>query len=160
MKKDLFQNIGFDELDRAILNELQINARITNATLARKIHLSQPAVHNRIKRLEKQGVIQRYSARIDREIIGYDLLCFLQIRTDGAPEHIRCIQDTVQALAQVQECHHLTGEYDILLKIIVHSRQELSDFVKAHIAPLEGIQQLQTNIVLSEFKSSGDVPLK
>jgi DNA-binding Lrp family transcriptional regulator len=160
VKKDLFQHIGFDELDRAILKELQNNARITNATLARKIHLSQPAVHNRIKRLEKQGVIQQYTARLDREIIGYDLLCFLQIRTDGSPEHIQCIQNTVQTLVQVQECHQLTGEYDILLKIIVHSRQELSDFVKAHIAPLEGIQQLQTNIVLSEFKSSGDVPLK
>ena len=57
--KDIFSDSGFDELDRAILKELQKNARITNADLARKIHLSQPAIHNRIKKLEKRGIIQQ-----------------------------------------------------------------------------------------------------
>ncbi len=159
MKKDLFQNIEFDELDRAILRELQKNARITNADLARKIHLSQPAVHNRIKKLEKRGVIRRYTAEVDAEIIGYDLICFLQIRTDGDQEHLRCIQATMQSLAQVQECHHLTGEYDVLIKVVVRHRQHLEAFIKENISPLEGIQQLQTNIVLSEFKTKGDIPL-
>jgi len=159
VKKDLFHNIEFDELDRAILRELQENARITNANLARKIHLSQPAVHNRIKKLEKRGVIQRYTAKLDAEIIGYDLICFLQIRTDGAQEHLQCIQEKVESLPQVQECHHLTGEYDVLIKVVVRHRQQLEAFVKEHISPLEGIQQLQTNIVLREFKNNGDIPL-
>jgi len=159
VKKDLFQNIEFDELDRAILRELQNNARITNANLARKIHLSQPAVHNRIKKLEKRGVIKRYSAELDSEIIGYDLICFLQIRTDGTPQHLRCIRDTIVPLSQVQECHHLTGEYDILLKLVLRTRQELEAFINEYISPLNGIQQLQTNIVLSEFKNSNDTPL-
>lgn len=159
MKKDLFQNIEFDELDRAILRELQQNARITNANLARKIHLSQPAVHNRIKKLEKRGIIRRYTAQLDAEIIGYDLICFLQIRTDGVPQHLRCIQEAVASLPQVQECHHLTGEYDILIKVVVKHRQQLESFIQKHISPLDGIQQLQTNIVLSEFKNSGDIPL-
>ena len=159
MKKDLFQNIEFDELDRAILRELQENARITNADLARKIHLSQPAVHNRIKKLEKRGIIRRYTAQLDAEIIGYDLICFLQIRTDGAPQHLRCIQETVADLPQVQECHHLTGEYDVLIKVVVKHRQQLEAFIHEHISPLNGIQQLQTNVVLSEFKNSGDIPL-
>lgn len=159
MKKDLFQNIEFDELDRAILRELQKNARITNADLARKIHLSQPAVHNRIKKLEKRGVIQRYTAELDAEMIGYDLICFLQIRTDGSQDRLKCIQEKVKFLPQVQECHHLTGEYDILIKVVVRHRQQLETFVKEHISPLEGIQQLQTNIVLSEFKNNGDIPL-
>jgi Lrp/AsnC family transcriptional regulator, leucine-responsive regulatory protein len=159
VKKDLFQNIEFDELDRAILRELQIDARITNANLARKIHLSQPAVHNRIKKLEKRGIIRRYTAELDTEIIGYDLICFLQIRTDGAPQHLRCLQETVAVLPHVQECHHLTGEYDILIKVVMKHRQQLEAFIEQHISPLEGIQQLQTNIVLSEFKSRGDIPL-
>lgn len=159
MKKDLFQNIEFDELDRAILRELQENARITNADLARKIHLSQPAVHNRIKKLEKRGIIRRYTAQLDAEIIGYDLICFLQIRTDGAPQHLRCIQETVADLPRVQECHHLTGEYDVLIKVVVKHRQQLEAFIQEHISPLNGIQQLQTNVVLSEFKNSSDIPL-
>lgn len=159
MKKDLFQNIEFDELDRAILRELQENARITNADLARKIHLSQPAVHNRIKKLEKRGVIRRYTTELNREIIGYDLICFLQIRTDGVPQNLRCIQETVQPLAMVQECHKLTGEYDILIKVVVRHRQELEAFIQEHLAPLQGIQQVQTNIVLSEFKHNSDLPL-
>jgi len=159
VKKDLFQNIEFDELDRAILRELQENARITNANLARKIHLSQPAVHNRIKKLEKRGIIRRYTAQLDAEIIGYDLICFLQIRTDGVSQHLRCIQETVGTLPQVQECHHLTGEYDILIKVVFKHRQQLETFIHQHISPLDGIQQLQTNIVLSEFKNNGDIPL-
>ena len=159
MKKDLFQNIEFDELDRAILRELQKNARITNADLARQIHLSQPAVHNRIKKLEKRGIIRRYTAQLDAEIIGYDLICFLQIRTDGAPLHLKCIQEAVAVLPQVQECHHLTGEYDVLIKVVVQHRQQLEAFIRQHISPLNGIQQLQTNIVLSEFKNNGDIPL-
>lgn len=159
MKRDLFQNIEFDELDRAILRELQQNARITNANLARKIHLSQPAVHNRIKKLEKRGVIRRYTAELDREMIGYDLICFLQIRTDGAPHNLHYIQQMTESLTQVLECHHLTGEYDILLKVVVKHRQGLETFIEQHIAPLQGIQQLQTNIVLSEFKNNTNIPL-
>ena len=59
--------------------ELQVNSRISVADLARKIHLSPPAVHQRIKRLERAGVIQQYVALLNREMIGYDLLCFIQV---------------------------------------------------------------------------------
>ena len=159
MAKDIFTETGFDELDRAILKELQKNARITNADLARKIHLSQPAVHNRIKKLEKRGVIQQYTAQIQREALGYDLLCIIQLRTDGVPEHIQAIQTALAPLPQILECHHLTGDYDIFIKAVIRSHQQIQPFIQAHIAPLSGIQQVQTNIVLSEFKHTGDVPL-
>src|SRR5215217_6333819 len=69
MAKSLFDS-GFDQLDRAILEELQVNSRISVADLARKIHLSPPAVHQRIKRLEREGVIQQYVALLNREMVG------------------------------------------------------------------------------------------
>ncbi|CAG0973798.1 partial HTH-type transcriptional regulator LrpC, partial [Anaerolineae bacterium] len=63
---------GFDQLDYAILKELQVNGRVSVADLGRKIHLSAPAVYQRIKRMERAGVIRQYVALIDREAAGYD----------------------------------------------------------------------------------------
>ncbi len=69
-----------DEMDQAIVRELQASARISNAELARRVHLSQPALHSRVRRLERRGFIRRYVALLDREMMGFDLLCFIHVR--------------------------------------------------------------------------------
>src|SRR5688572_6339431 len=89
MKKAL-ENRGYDNLDITILEELQMNGRISVADLARKIHLSQPAVHHRIKRLEREGIIQRYVALLDMEAIGYDLLCFVNLSLHPHSQEVKC----------------------------------------------------------------------
>jgi len=70
---------AFDRLDRAIVEELQVNGRISVADLARKVYLSPPAVYQRIKRLERAGMIRQYVALVSREMAGCDLMCFIRL---------------------------------------------------------------------------------
>jgi len=159
--KKLLQKSGFDELDRAILEELQANCRLSNADLARKIHLSQPAVHNRIKRLEKQGIIQRYAAILDRDRIGYEMLCLVQVQLERhSPDCLAAFEQAVNAIPEVLECFRLAGEYDALLKIVVQDNKTLDQFIHAQITTLPGVGRVQTSLVLNEVKSTTALPLE
>jgi DNA-binding Lrp family transcriptional regulator len=154
MSKSLF-NRGFDQLDHAILNELQANGRISVADLARKIHLSSPAVHQRIKRLERAGVIRQYVALIDREAAGYDLLCFIRVSVQPHTKaQLEAFKAAVQTLTEVQECYHTAGSFDLLLKIVVQDHKALDRFISEHLMSIGGVERIDTSVVLSEMKST------
>ena len=158
MKKSLQQR-GFDNLDQAILEELQRNGRSSVADLARKIHLSQPAVHNRIKRLEREGIIRQYVALLDREQLGYDLLCFVQLRIHPHSQEI--IEQVRQAICQsviVLECYSVSGQADMILKIVVEHHKALNRFV-GEFTQLEGIERIETAIVMQEVKLTTELSL-
>jgi Lrp/AsnC family transcriptional regulator, leucine-responsive regulatory protein len=158
--KKLLQNIGCDELDRAILEELQKNGRISNADLARRIHLSQPAVHNRIKRLEKRGVIDQYVTLLDRELVGYDLMCFLYL---DIHEHTKTQWDDfrrdVEDMSEVLECYQVTGEYDVMLKAVMPNRANLDRFIHDTLESLPWVRRIKADIVIQEIKSSTAIAL-
>lgn len=153
MNKLQFHNL--DDIDRAILDILQNDGRISFSDLARQVNLSQPAVYNRVKRLEKRGLIQGYVALLDRELIGYDLLCFIHINIQAhSYDKISEFREAVLNLPQVLECHHLTGSYDYLLKVVLRNRTDLERFVVERITSLPSVNQVQTSVVLSEVKST------
>ena len=159
MKKAL-ENRGYDNLDITILEELQMNGRISVADLARKIHLSQPAVHHRIKRLERDGIIQHYVALLDREAIGYDLLCFVNLSLNPHSQEVSCaVEKTVNAMPQVLECYNITGRSDMLLKIVVENHRELNAFVKK-LSTLAGIDRIETSVVLNHVKTTTELALE
>jgi len=146
---------AFDQLDRAILEELQINGRISVADLGRKIHLSPPAVYQRIKRLERAGMIQGYTVLIDREMAGYPLLCFIRL---SLHPHSRELLDGLQAridqLSEVVECYHVAGSFDVLLKVWVADHRALDTLVKEHLMTTPGIERVETSVVMSVMKST------
>ncbi|MEO1289774.1 MAG: Lrp/AsnC family transcriptional regulator [Chloroflexota bacterium] len=151
MKKSLQQR-GFDNLDQAILEELQRNGRTSVADLARKIHLSQPAVHNRIKRLEREGVIRQYVALLDREQLGYDLLCFVQLTLrPHTQEIIEQVKAQICQSVIVLECYTVSGQVDMILKIVVENHHALHQFV-ADFTQVDGIDRIETAIVLQQVK--------
>lgn len=160
MANALFQR-GFDQLDLAILRELQANSRISVADLARKIHLSPPAVHQRIKRLERAGVIISYAALLDREVVGLELMCFILL---GVDTHTHAqfaeIEAAVAALPAVLECYRVTGGYDLMLKVVLGSHKELDAFIGQHLMTIEGVGRIDTSTVLQQLKSSTALPLK
>ncbi len=159
MRKSLQQR-GFDNLDQAILEELQRNGRTSVADLARKIHLSQPAVHNRIKRLEREGIIRQYVALLDREQLGYDLLCFVHITIrPHAEEVIRQIQSAISETVIVLECFMVSGHADMILKIVVEDHHALNQFV-GDCTQLEGIDRIETSIALQQVKLTTELSLK
>lgn len=160
MANSLFSG-GFDQLDHAILQELQTNGRVSIADLARKIHLSPPAVYQRIKRLERAGVIRQYVALVDREATGYDLLCFIRLSIEPhTRESLDKVQVAMAGQPAVLECYHTAGSYDLLLKVVVHNPKELERFVSDHLMTLPGIGRIETSVVLSELKSTTALRLK
>ncbi|MCU0498217.1 MAG: Lrp/AsnC family transcriptional regulator [Anaerolineae bacterium] len=160
MAKSLLDH-GFDQLDHAILEELQVNGRISVADLARKIHLSPPAVYQRIKRLERAGVIQGYVALIDREAAGYDLLCFVRVSIQPhTKEKLQQFQQNIQGLSAVLECYRVAGGHDLLLKVVVQDHKALDTFVEQHLMSIPGVDRIEINLVLNEMKSTTALKLR
>ena len=151
---------SLDEIDRTVLQYLQEDARITNAELARRVDLSPPGLQKRVRKLEESGVIEQYTTLVNREAVGYDMLCFIQVTLQRHdPESIRIFREQVHQMPEVLECYHLTGEYDYMLKIVVRNRAHLSSFLVDTLTPLPGMDKLRTSLVLSEIKRTTAVPL-
>ena len=150
-----------DELDKALLRELQTDGRLTNVELARRINLSPPATLTRLKRLEKDGYIRNYAAIIDREKAGYDLLCFIHIGMQTHQfEQVENFRKLVQEMPEVLECHHITGEYDYLLKVVFRNRKDLERFAVNRLTPIPGVSRIHTSLVFTEVKSTTALPLE
>jgi Lrp/AsnC family leucine-responsive transcriptional regulator len=153
--KESSRNRELDDLDAEILVLLQSDGRVSNAELARQINLSQPAVHNRIRRLERLGYILHYVALLDREKIGYDLLCFINVNIQvHQPDQIETFRNMILRMPEVLECYHITGEHDYLLKVVLRNRKDLERFVVDKLTPIPGIARIQTSLVLREVKST------
>ena len=146
-------SLEIDDTDKAILTELQNDSSISNVELARRISLSPPAVHARIKRLEELGYVRQYAAILDREKVGYDMLCLVNVTLEmHHMQNINLFRDAVTQMPEVLECYFITGEFDYLLKVAVRSRKELERFLMEKLTPIPGIARIATSIVLTEIK--------
>lgn len=149
-----------DAVDAAILGRLQVDGSLTNVELARAVGLSPPATHARVRRLTEQGYIERYAAILNRRRLGLDLLCFIQITMQV---HHLARQDPlrqmIQEMPEVLECHHVTGEFDYLLKVIVRDRQELERFVVGRLTTMPGVARIHTSLAFTEVKATTVLPL-
>ena len=150
-----------DEIDLALLRSLQTEGRLSNVELARKINLSPPATLARMRRLEKDGYIRQYTAVVDREKAGYDLLCFIHISLQmHKVEQVEKFREATRRMPEVLECHHITGEHDYLLKVVLKNRKDLERFVVDKITPIPGVARIQTSLVLTEVKATMALPLE
>lgn len=152
---------GLDDLDLELLKRLQADASASKADLGRQLNLSQPAIHHRIKRLEGRGYILRYVALLDRELLGLDLMCFVQVSVQRHHrDHIVAFEQAVLAMPEVLDCHHMTGEFDFLLKVVVPNRRALETLLVERLSTLPGVTHLQTSVVLSEVKHVTALPIE
>lgn len=144
-----------DGVDKKILNLLQLEGRLSNSELAKRVNLSPPATHARVKRLEQEGFIQQYAALVNRHRLGFDNLCFVEFSLQlHSSEQIQTILATVNSWPEVLECHNVTGEYDYLLKVAVQNTRALESFVSEKMIPLQGVARIHTSLVLKEVKST------
>ncbi|MDJ0752770.1 MAG: Lrp/AsnC family transcriptional regulator [Ardenticatenaceae bacterium] len=149
-----------DELDLSILRVLQIHGRLSNVDLAGEINLSPPATYTRLKRLERQGYIRAYVALLDWKKMGYDLICFINISLQmHQPEEVEKFRQRISRLPEVLECHHVTGEFDYLLKVSIKNRDDLDRFVMKQLTPIPGIARIYTSLALNEIKASTALPI-
>ena len=150
-----------DNIDKIILKELQRNARISNADLARRAGLSPSAILTRVKHLEEQEYIREYTAHLNRQKIGYDMLCFVGISLERHEvAQVMEFDKTIQDIPEVLECHHLTGDYDYLLKVAVENTAALEQFLIHTLTPIKGVARIHTSVVLSEVKASAALKIK
>jgi DNA-binding Lrp family transcriptional regulator len=112
-----------------------------------------------VRRLEEKGVIQRYVTIVNREAVGLDLLCFVLVMlAHHRPDSVKRFRAGIMKMPEVLECHHLTGEFDCLLKLVVANHEELQRFLE-RLMTVGGVDRLRTSIVLSEIKSVTGLPL-
>ncbi|MDJ0925662.1 MAG: Lrp/AsnC family transcriptional regulator [Acidimicrobiia bacterium] len=150
-----------DETDKAILRLLQADGRVSNAAIARRVGLSAPAIHARMRRLEEAGVIRQYATLLDRETIGYDMVCFINVSLQLHQfDAIERFKELVQDMPEVLECHHITGEFDYLLKAVFRNRDELQAFVVNKLTPIPGMARINTSLVLIEIKATQELPIE
>jgi DNA-binding Lrp family transcriptional regulator len=150
-----------DNVDKSALRALQDDGRLSNVELARKINLSPPATHARLRRLEKGGYIRQYTAIVDREKAGYDLLCFIHVSLQMHQlVQVENFRRLVKQMPEVLECHHITGEYDYLLKVVLRNRKDLERFVVDRLTPIPGMARIHTSLVFTEVKSTMALPLE
>ena len=150
-----------EELDISILQILQTDARISNAELARRINLSPPATLARVRRLEESGYIDGYAAFVNHRQAGYDMLCFVSVSLQLHDiEQVTGFRDAVRKIPEVLECHHVTGDYDYLLKIVARNTQDLENFLLRKLTPIPGVARIHTSLVLNEVKSTTVIPIK
>jgi Lrp/AsnC family leucine-responsive transcriptional regulator len=119
-----------DGYGRKLLDQLQGNARLSVAELGRRIGLSATATAERLRQMEEAGIIHGYTAEIDREALGLDMLAFVRMSCSGGPQYYRLL-DYVQTLQEVRECHHLTGGDDLLLKVTTTNMADLEALIEA-----------------------------
>ncbi len=149
-----------DDMDREVLRLLQENSRMTNAELARRVNISAPGLQKRLRKLEQNQVIEHYVTLVNREALGLNLLCFAQIAlAHHQPECVSHFCDRVKELPEVLECHHLAGEFDYLLKVVIANHQHLENFLVEKISSIPGVDRIRTSIVLNEVKASTSLPM-
>ncbi|MBT1687769.1 Lrp/AsnC family transcriptional regulator [Dawidia soli] len=133
----------FDELNWKILQELQKNARISNAEIGRRVGLSAPAVAERILRMEEDGVIQGYQPVIDYDKLNLTVKVFVHFKA-GAMKHTEMVRK-IDKIPQIVEWHAVTGENCMLLKVVVATTKEL----EALLIELGRVGDTTTSLILS-----------
>lgn len=149
-----------DRIDKTILKILQKDGRITNASLAKKIGISPPPTLERVKKLERQGVIDKYVCLLNPQKVGIETFTFVEITLlrHGSAAVKKFIQ-AINEVEEILECFHITGEADFLLKIAVRDIPAYEDLVLHTLTNLPGVQHLKTMVVLSTTKKQTALPL-
>jgi Lrp/AsnC family leucine-responsive transcriptional regulator len=141
------QHFEPDDMDLSILGLLQDDCRTPLARIGESVGLSAPAVLERIKKLEAAGVITGYHALLDGRRLGLDITAFIGVIVSH-PQLIGGFEEQVKRLDDVLECHHVTGEYSLLLKIKTANTSSLEKLI-SEIRSLDGVARTETMVVLS-----------
>lgn len=149
-----------DEIDRRILRALQRDGRITNLDLAKAVHLSPAATLERVRRLQQNGVILGYGARLDPAKLNRALLIFVEITLDRTSAGVfDQFARAVRATPEILECHMVAGGFDYLIKARVRDMAAYRKFLGDTLVMLPGIRQTHTYTVMEEVKSDNELPV-
>lgn len=142
-------NLQIDNLDRKILNIITKNARIPYLEVARECNVSGAAIHQRVQRLIKSGVIKGSEFLVDPKLVGFRTCAFIGIFLDH-PGTFQEVIDKFRRIPEIIECHYTTGNYSLFIKVYAHDNEHLRDILVNKIQVIEGLTRTETLISLEE----------
>jgi Lrp/AsnC family leucine-responsive transcriptional regulator len=140
-------------IDYKLIELLQKNARMTQSEMAAAVGLSQPAIAERLRKLEQEGVITGYVARIDGRKLGKDITAFIGVGIEH-PKHNERFAKRILEISDVLECHHVTGSDSYLLKVVTENTETLDRLISERLRTIPGVTRTHTTIVMSSVKES------
>ncbi|MDC7995457.1 Lrp/AsnC family transcriptional regulator [Altibacter sp. HG106] len=144
-----------DKTDLKLLRILQQDSKKTNKQLASQLHLSVTAIYERIKKLERSGIINKYVALVTPEKVGRDFVVFCHIKlSQHTIENLSAFEKQVAQLDEVLECFHVSGEYDYLLKVVVADMPAFRHFMVNKLTTLQHIGNTQSSFTISTIKNT------
>lgn len=143
-----------DEVDLKILKYLQQDGKMTNVALAKKLDISPPPTLERVRKLEKNGVIKKYVALVEPAEVGIGMHSFVEVKLiKHSRESVSSFFEAIKNFTEIMECHHVTGDADFLLKIAIKDISAYEDFVLHDLTALPQVANFKTMVVLSTVKS-------
>ena len=148
-----------DKIDLAILDALQENSRISNVKLAEKINLSASPCLDRVKRLEAEGYIERYGARLNAAKLNFGLTAYVEVTLDKSTSEVfDRFAEQVQKIKQIAECDMVAGGFDYLLKIRIANMAEYRA-VLGEVVDIPGVAKNHTYVVIEKIKQDKGLPI-
>jgi Lrp/AsnC family transcriptional regulator, leucine-responsive regulatory protein len=147
-----------DEIDLRILDMLQRNGKLSQAKIAGAVGLTTPSVNERIKKMERHGMIKGFVALLDHEKMGFPLTAYVDVALEH-PRFEKSFIDDLEKLLGVQECHYIAGEYAYRLKVKAADPATLADFLQRRLLAIRGVSRVRTQVSLSSKKESTLLPL-
>jgi len=147
--------MNFDTIDKKLLHLLQTDAKQTTKQVALKLNLSVTAVYERIKKLEHTKVIKKYVALLDKTKINKPFTVFCHIKlVQHKREYVTQFEEEIVKFSEVLECHHVSGDYDYILKICVSDMHEYRNFMVTKLTSLEHIGSTHSSFMIEEVKNT------
>ena len=152
--------MNLDASDIRILQLLQENAQFTIKEISKKINLSMTPTHDRIKRLEQEGVIDKYVTILNKKMLGNPMLVYCNISLDKQQKnHFEEFEEAIKQFPEVIECSVISGSFDYLLKVIVKDMSAYNEFYQKKLSDLQSVAHISSSFVMSEVKSTTVIPL-
>jgi Lrp/AsnC family leucine-responsive transcriptional regulator len=144
-----------DLIDKKLLQLLQTDSKKTTKELSSKLNLSVTAVYERIKKLEREGIIDKYVVLLNRSKVdkGFVVFCHLKL-IQHTREFLTKFESEVVKLPEILECHHVSGDYDYILKIAVKDMEAYREFLVTKLTTLEHIGSTHSTFMISEVKNT------
>lgn len=144
-----------DLIDKKLLQLLQTDSKKTTKELSSKLNLSVTAVYERIKKLEREGIIDKYVVLVNRSKVdkGFVVFCHLKL-IQHTREFLTKFESEVVKLPEILECHHVSGDYDYILKIAVKDMEAYREFLVTKLTTLEHIGSTHSTFMISEVKNT------
>jgi len=149
-----------DNNDIRILQLLQENAQLTLKEISSKINLSMTPTHDRIKRLENEGVIEKYVTILNKKMLGNPMTVYCNITLDKQQKnHFEEFEKAIKQFPEVIECSVVSGNYDYLLKVIAKNMEAYNDFYQKKLSDLQSVAHISSSFVMSEVKNTTVLPI-